>query len=92
MMWWSNTGTEFKRRSAPDEVIFIAPATEADDFNEVMSSVIVLCAERNFTMYRGPESAYALMEKNNTDKGIIFYIEHSRRGVSFVRQERIDLP
>ena len=85
-------GTEFKNRSHPDEVLFIAPATDADDFNEVMSSVIVLCAERNFTMYRGPESAYALMEKNNTDKGIIFYIEHSRRGVSFVRQERIDLP
>ncbi len=85
-------GTEFKKRSHPDEVIFIAPATQDGDFNEIMSSVIVLCAERNFTMYRGPESAFELMRKNDTTKGIIFYIEHSHKGVAFVGQERISLP
>ncbi len=86
---YCNLGTHFKLLSAPDEVLFLRSIDES--FNNIISSIIILCAHRNVELYTTEADAEALIRKNNTHKGVVYTITYVDGGIRMVKFDRIRL-
>lgn len=85
---YCNLGDVIRERTADDEVAFLIPA-DPDRFNDIISSVVILCAHRNVALYTTVEEASELMLKNGTTKGVLFTIDHNQNVIEFVKSEKI---
>ncbi len=85
---YCNMGEAIRDRTAPDEVAFLAPV-DPERFNDIISSVVILCAHRNVALYEDREQASELMRKNGTTKGVLFMIDHRKNVIEFVKSEKI---
>lgn len=85
-----NLGDAIRERTADDEVAFITPVS-ADRFNNIISSVLILCAHRNVALYTTKEAANELMRKNGTTKGVIFTIDYNETVIEFVKSQKIHI-
>jgi hypothetical protein len=86
---YCNLGDHFRLLSGDDEVLFLRSYDE--EFNNIISSIVILCAHRNVALYTTQEEAESLIRRNGTSKGVIFDITYEGGGIALVDFERIRL-
>lgn len=83
-----DVGRQIDTQTGSNEVAFLRPQSQ-ERFNNIISAVLIACAERNVALYTDHEHTQALLRKNGVQSGVVFTIDYVNNIIELVGAERV---